>query len=345
LPARIARNASLAAQRQSAASDMPPARIARRRFSTDPRLQSFSSLHARSEDGEVLRGADDEVVVIPDEEVEIISLGGTAFGNAVHQALEVADAQAWRRDAEAQAPLLEDRWPDSQRALLENALLRHGLAATSAHLAQTARLVSRALNVTLPGDVRLCTLPASQQVREMAFHFRLRPTRIDTVHALLQAHGYPRARKPAQTTLDGLMQGYIDLVYRDPAGRHYVLDYKTNRLPAYDPGSLLRAIRTQDYDLQYLIYLVALRRWLKLRRGPDYDDARDLGGAVYLFLRGIDLREVGLRGIDAQATTGEDVSVSRAGVHVDPVPPALLSALDALFDGIASDASPKAGIR
>jgi exodeoxyribonuclease V beta subunit len=307
--------------------DRPPVRTAHRRFSTDSRLQSFSSLHARSEDGEILRGADDEVVAIPDEEVEVISLGGTAFGNAVHQALETADAPLWSREAEAQSSLLEDRWPQSQRAVLEHALLRHGLAATPAHLAQTARLVSRALNVQLPGGVRLCALPASQQVREMAFHFRLRPTRIDAVHALLQAHGYPRARKPAQTTLDGLMQGYIDLVYRDPAGRHYVLDYKTNRLPAYDPDSLRRAIRTQDYDLQYLIYLVALRRWLKLRRGAAYDDARDLGGAVYLFLRGIRLDD------DAG-----DVAQSRASVHVDPVSPLLLAALDALFDGADADA-------
>jgi exodeoxyribonuclease V beta subunit len=205
-------------------------------------------------------------------------------------------------------------------------LLRHGLAATPAHLAQTSRLVSRALNVILPGDVRLCALPHTRQLREMAFHFRLRPTRIDAVHALLQAQGYPRARKPAQATLDGLMQGYIDLVYRDPAGRHYVLDYKTNRLPAYDPDSLSRAIRAQDYDLQYLIYLVALRRWLRLRRGARYDDARDLGGAVYLFLRGIDA-----------AATPTDAAISRAGVHFDPVSPALLATLDALFDGVATD--------
>lgn len=327
LPAAIARAVTEVAHRGTAPAPSPPVREARRRFTNDARLHSFSSLHAHSEDVEVMRGAEDESIVIPDEEVEAASIGGTAFGNAVHQALETADAPLWSREAEAQSSLLEDRWPQSQRAVLEHALLRHGLAATPAHLAQTARLVSRALNVSLPGGVRLCELPASQQVREMAFHFRLRPTRIDAVHALLQAHGYPRARKPAQTTLDGLMQGYIDLIYRDPAGRHYVLDYKTNRLPAYDPESLRRAIRTQDYDLQYLIYLVALRRWLKLRRGDAYDDARDLGGAVYLFMRGIRLHD----------ETG-DVSQSRAGVHVDAVAPTLLAELDALFDGVDANA-------
>lgn len=303
---------------------MPPARVATSRFPTDLRLHSFSSLHARGGEGDAWRGADDEAIALPEVEADAISLGGTAFGNAVHAVLETADFAAWRRDADAQTPLLDDRWPERQREPIERALLRQGLAATPAHLAQTARLVHRALNAKLPGDMRLCDLPQTQQVREMAFHFRLRPTRIDAVHALLQAHGYPRARRPAQATLDGLMQGYIDLVYRDAAGRHYVLDYKTNRLPAYDPESLRRAIRAQDYDLQYLIYLVALRRWLKLRRGARYDDAHDLGGAVYLFLRGIDL-----------ATAPVDADVSRAGVHVDRVSPSLLSALDDLFDGAA----------
>ena len=311
--------------------EVPPARAPRRRFAIDQRLHSFSSLHARGEDGDALRGAEDEAIAIPDEQVETISLGGTAFGNAVHAVLETADAPLWRRGSgeagEDDAGEGEDRWPVSQRALLEHALLRHGLAATPAHLAQTARLVSRALNVALPGGVRLCTLPSTRQVRELPFHFRLRPTRIDAVHALLEAHGYPRARKPAQATLDGLMHGFMDLVYLDDAGRHYVLDYKTNRLPGYDPDTLRRAVRVQDYDLQYLIYLVALRRWLRLRRGAAYDDARDLGGAVYLFLRGIDLRE----------QDAADAATSHAGVHVDPVSPALLSALDALFDGAAFD--------
>lgn len=305
---------------------VPPARTPVRRFAPERRLHSFSSLHARDADGDPQRGADDETVALVEDDagfaVEEVAdeaaLGGTAFGNAVHDALEHADAALWRRDPEDDG----DRWPSAQRALLERALLRNGLAATPAHLVQTARLVSRALNAVLPGDVRLCELPAAWQARELGFHFRLRATRIDALHALLQAHGYPRARRPQPATLDGLMQGYIDLVYRDAAGRHRVLDYKTNRLPAYDPDSLRRSVQTRDYDLQYLIYLVALRRWLKRRRGDAWDESRDLGGAVYLFLRGIAPRE-----------DGANAAISRHGVHVDPVSPTLLAALDALFDG------------
>ena len=300
----------------------PPARIAHRRFVDAPRLHSFSSLHARSGDDMPPRGAVDEAGAVIEEEADAASLGGTAFGNAVHDALEAADAGAWRRESTRQGGLFsDDEIPASQRALLEGALLRHGLAPSASHLAQTARLVSRALNVALPGGVRLCDLPAARQVREMPFHFRLRPTRIDAVFALLDAHGYPRERRASSEMLDGLMHGYIDLVYRDDAGRHHVLDYKTNRLSIYDPMSLRHAVGVRDYDLQYLIYLVALRRWLKLRHGGDCDDARLLGGAVYLFLRGIDLQATG------------SAEASRRGVHVDPVSPGLLSALDALLDG------------
>ncbi len=312
----------------------PPARRPRRRFADAPRLHSFSSLHARSAeddgafDDSAARGADDETVAVADTVAETDDLGGTAFGNAVHDVLEAAEAALWRRTPEVG----EDRWPAAQRALLERALLRHGLAPTPAHLAQTARLVSRALNVALPGGVRLHALPAARQVRELGFHFRLRGVRTDTLDALLDAHGHPRPRRTTPRMLEGLMHGYIDLVYRDDVGRHHVLDYKTNRLPAYDPAALRRAVRVRDYDLQYLIYLVALRRWLRLRRGERHDDARDLGGAVYLFLRGIDPRASD----EDDSAAGEDLAaaeVARRGVHIDPVSPTLLAALDALFDG------------
>ena len=40
------------------------------------------------------------------------------------------------------------------------------------------------------------------------------------------------------------------------------------------------------YDLQYLIYAVALRRYLS-NRLPDFDSERDFGGVYYLFVRGM----------------------------------------------------------
>jgi hypothetical protein len=41
------------------------------------------------------------------------------------------------------------------------------------------------------------------------------------------------------------------------------------------------------YDIQGAIYLLALHRLLRARLGERYDPQQQLGGAVFLFLRGI----------------------------------------------------------
>lgn len=45
------------------------------------------------------------------------------------------------------------------------------------------------------------------------------------------------------------------------------------------------SILEHRYDLQYVLYLLALHRQLKARL-PDYDYDQHVGGALYLFLRG-----------------------------------------------------------
>src|SRR3546814_16436415 len=111
----------------------------------------------------------------------------------------------------------------------------------------------------------------------MEFHFRLRSTRVSALYALLVEHGYPRATAAARSgAIEGLMHGYVDLLYRDDVGAFHVLDYKTNRLGDYAPAVCAQAIAATDYDLQYLTYLVAVQRWLRLRLGDVYVPARPL---------------------------------------------------------------------
>ena len=62
------------------------------------------------------------------------------------------------------------------------------------------------------------------------------------------------------------MTGLIDLTYQHD-GRWYVLDYKSNRLPRYDAAALRDAMAHSEYDLQALIYTLALHRWLRFRLG------------------------------------------------------------------------------
>jgi exodeoxyribonuclease V beta subunit len=92
------------------------------------------------------------------------------------------------------------------------------------------------------------------------------------------------------------MNGKIDLTYVS-GGRVHVLDYKSNVLADYDEATLAEAMRASEYDLQALLYVVALHRWLRVRRGDGYDYVRDFGGVRYLFCRGLE-RE-GSRGIIA----------------------------------------------
>ena len=54
----------------------------------------------------------------------------------------------------------------------------------------------------------------------------------------------------------------------------------------YRPAALADAMLQAHYPLQALLYEVALHRFLRWRL-RDYDPARHLGGALYLFLRGM----------------------------------------------------------
>jgi exodeoxyribonuclease V beta subunit len=72
-----------------------------------------------------------------------------------------------------------------------------------------------------------------------------------------------------------------------------VLDYKSNQLAHYDQTALQSALLEKRYDVQSVIYLLALHRLLR-HRVPDYAPERHLGGAAYLFLRGIDAPGAGL---------------------------------------------------
>ncbi len=97
--------------------------------------------------------------------------------------------------------------------------------------------------------------------------------------------------------LAGFLTGSIDLVLRVD-GRYYVVDYKTNRLGTrkdgvlrstvahYGPAGMRGEMEKHHYHLQAHLYLVALHRWLATRV-PDYRYERHVGGALYLFLRGM----------------------------------------------------------
>ena len=104
-----------------------------------------------------------------------------------------------------------------------------------------------------------------------------------------------RARLDEQR-VHGLVMGFADLVF-EHEGRYWVLDYKSNALGEgdadYHAEALAGAMAAHRYDVQAMLYLLALHRLLRQRLGAAYEPARQLGGALCLFLRGIEGPERG----------------------------------------------------
>ena len=242
---------------------------------------------------------------------------GSRFGVVLHDVLEHADFARWRGWRPG-APV-----PTGERDSIVAALGRGGYGAADLEdgVALLARLAGHTLAVPLPEGTCLAALPPDQRRPEIEFQFALASTPVPELVTLLHAHGLLPDRHGfgARRRLEGLMTGLIDLTYHHE-GRWYVLDYKSNQLPAYDAPSLAAAMAHHEYELQALIYTVALHRWLRFRIGAGYDYARDFGGVRYLFCRGLD-------------ATRDD----SPGVQAWRFEPGLVEAVDALFAGAGAE--------
>lgn len=87
------------------------------------------------------------------------------------------------------------------------------------------------------------------------------------------------------------VHGFMDLVFRIPIDnkkhpwRYYVLDWKSDRLEQFDRNTITECIEERHYSLQAKIYCHALDKYLTGLLGDAYDPDKNLGGALYVFLR------------------------------------------------------------
>jgi exodeoxyribonuclease V beta subunit len=249
--------------------------IERRRI----QVQSFTALHRLAK-----RAAADEFGDRPDrrDETPVPAVEasdpfrGAEFGELVHEIFEhidFAEVKAARTERDLETGPAGKRIADAVQRSLPRLVTRPAEATVEAQcrrLLQT--LVWRALRTPLSVlGGRLCDLPVGDCLREIEFL-------------------YPQADAPAHG--EAFTKGYIDLVFRW-GGAFYLLDWKSNLLPAYDPASLDRAMDELGYRLQAKLYREALVRWLTPMRSRVKGGAR-FGGAFYVFLRG-------LNGVDDRA--------------------------------------------
>lgn len=227
---------------------------------------------------------------------------GANFGSFVHAVYEQLDFATDDLPAEVDRALDDvSRWWRTD--IGDPAVLREGLVAS--------------LRTPLGADLnnlRLADLSRRDRIDEMGFEFALAGGEspsgdfsVTDLAGLLDKHLPPddvlrpyiaHLRAPElQAQVHGYLSGSIDLVLRstDSGGNHRysIADYKTNRLGPgevtawdYRPQAVAQAVFEANYPVQFLLYLVALHRYLRWRL-PDYDPASHLGPVKYLFVRGM----------------------------------------------------------
>lgn len=169
-----------------------------------------------------------------------------------------------------------------------------------------------------PAGMRLNEISPSQRLNEWPFYLRLKNEKaLPQLNRLLKQHS-PLAKSLPDLQLkqvEGFIRGFVDCIVQWQ-GQFYLLDYKSNFLgylaADYAPERLEKAVKQYRYDLQYLLYTLALHRYLRSRLGEQYAYERDFGGVAYLFLRGMD-------------------GSPQSGVFFDKPTAALIDTLDQLF--------------
>jgi exodeoxyribonuclease V beta subunit len=198
---------------------------------------------------------------------------GAHTGNLLHyifEHIDFSDQRNWSR-------------------VVEQAMKRLSGSANEEYRDQILLLLGQVISATMPGDnsFHLNQVTIDKRLNELEFDFLLNPFNTAQLQALSSdAHPF---RIKTIDELEGIMNGKIDLFF-EQNGKYYILDWKSNflgnSLEFYGEGSVKAAMYENNYNLQYLIYTVALTKYLKLRK-PDFDYNKDFGGVIYLFLRGV----------------------------------------------------------
>ena len=246
---------------------------------------------------------------------------GANAGSFLHGVLENIDLQKPEQLAEVitQQSIwfgIGEQWHDC----LENWLTDVLLAPFSAEIETASQTQMQTASQTQTPKISLAQLSTKQVKVEMEFHMPLHEVKVSGFNHIINQYFKLHKRDYQFEQLNGMIKGFIDLMF-EFEGKFYVADYKSNHLgDSYDNYHYLameQAMTGHDYHLQAILYTLALHRWLKYKL-PNYDYHTHIGGAYYLFIRGMSQTEPG------------------NGVYfVLPEKP-MIEALDDLFSGKAS---------
>lgn len=263
---------------------------------------------------------------------------GAAPGTFLHSLLEWAGQRGFARLAADPALQAEARtWLAPRAARFGDAALADTLHAWLLDWLRTPLPLG-------PGRGAVAPQAFGSSAVELEFWFAATAVDAAALDRLVSTQVFPGAPRPALApqALDGMLKGFIDLVF-EHEGRWYVADHKSNALgedeSAYGPAALQAAALDSRYELQALLYLLALHRLLRIRK-PGYDYDRDVGGALVLFLRGHAAPGGGVLAIQPPRALIEALDALFAGRPVEPLAAAAQAADQAATPAAAPDGTP-----
>ncbi len=239
-----------------------------RKIGRDWRVSSFSALARDVHQGPIAPRREEKP-----SDVGLRFPAGTQVGSYLHLLLERLDFQQ---------PIEPQVLRESERIALRFGLDHERYGQDAADL--LARVVATPLN---DSGLSLARIDGQHRLSELAFDFSTQRLHPEALNDLLQAAAGRSLPPLALESFRGLVNGVIDLVFAWE-DRFYIADYKSNflgdRFEDYGPEKLQETVFIRRYDLQYLLYSLALHRYLR-QRWKDYVYERHFGGIYYLFLR------------------------------------------------------------
>ncbi len=183
---------------------------------------------------------------------------------------------------------------DSWSATIEMALQKYGFSSNTKmmqiRLAEMIEKVTHGLIKFKKNCFKLASIQRQKRRIELEFNFKASAFTIDNLSSLESylPSGF-RIHHRQSEHIEGKLNGFIDLFF-EKDNKYYILDWKSNylgdQLENYHKDALIKAMSENNYHLQYLIYSLAVHKYLQLKLA-NYRYEKDFGGVIYVFLRGV----------------------------------------------------------
>ncbi|WP_284118561.1 UvrD-helicase domain-containing protein [Acinetobacter seifertii] len=270
---------------------------------------SYLAQHLRHKVGtDLLASQSHEAVLAEDELDQVISVEaaaaqpiswiksnfprGTLAGNFLHEIFEHIDFQC----ADEWISEIRRRFKNDYSSLWQDLLIKYQESFPAEQEAEyslyhaVAEWLQEILSTPLYQGFRLNKLQPEHYLSECPFYLALsdRVLAMKRIQQLFAEYGMEMPEL-LEARSARYLNGSIDLVYFD-GQRYHIADYKSNylgeNLADYSVESIAQSMSLASYWLQAGLYLVALHRYLKVKM-QNYDIEQHLGGATYLYLRGM----------------------------------------------------------